>query len=382
MDAGARPLVRRSEWLLDPDISFLNHGSYGAVPRTVFSEQRRLQERMERNPTEFLMVELPSALRTSAERLAGFVKCAGSDLAFIENATAGCNAVLASIRLSAGDEILLTDHGYPAIRKAAEHHAARAGATVIEVAVPFPTNDPVQIIDAVAAHLGPRSRLVILDHVSSWSAVVFPVRELTALCHEAGANVLIDGAHAPGMLSLDIASIGADWYVGNCHKWLMAPKGSGFLWASPAKRADTHPLVISHGYGQGFDAEFDWVGTRDPTAWLTVPAAIDFHVRSGGHLLRERNVRLARQAADLLAKRWNTERGSGDGLTGSMSTVRLPLVGEVTLERALAIRGALRRDHRIDAAVTAFKGSLWVRLSAQAYNEIGEYERLADAFRS
>jgi isopenicillin-N epimerase len=347
----------------------------------VFSEQRRLQERMERNPTEFLMVELPSALRTSAGHLAAFVKCAGSDLGFIENATAGCNAVLASIRLSAGDEILLTDHGYPAIRKAAEHHAARAGATVIEVAVPFPTNDPVRIVDAVAACLGPRSRLAILDHVSSLSAVVFPVRELTALCHEAGANVLIDGAHAPGMLELDIAAIGADWYVGNCHKWLMAPKGSGFLWASPAKRADTHPLVISHGYGQGFDAEFDWVGTRDPTAWLTVPAAIDFHLRSGGHVLRERNTRLAGDAANLLAKRWNTERGSADALTGSMSTVRLRVAGEATLERALAIRSALRRDHRIDAAVTAFKGSLWVRLSAQAYNELDEYERLADAFR-
>jgi isopenicillin-N epimerase len=147
---------------------------------------------------------------------------------------------------------------------------------VIEVAVPFPTSNPVQIIDAVAARLGPRSRLVILDHVSSLSAVVFPIRELTSLCHKAGANVLIDGAHAPGMLSLDIPAIDADWYVGNCHKWLMAPRGSGFLWASPAKRADTHPLVISHGYAQGFAAEFDWVGTRDPTAWLTVPAAIDF----------------------------------------------------------------------------------------------------------
>src|SRR6266852_788149 len=171
MDAGARPLVRRSEWLLDPAISFLNHGSYGAVPRTVFSEQRRLQERMERNPTEFLMVELPSALRTSASHLAMSVECAESDLAFIENATAGCNTVLASIRLSPGDEILVTDHGYPAIRKAAEHHAARAGATVIEVTIPFPTGDSMQIVNAVCTRLGPRSRLVILDHVSSLSAV-------------------------------------------------------------------------------------------------------------------------------------------------------------------------------------------------------------------
>jgi isopenicillin-N epimerase len=142
----------------------------------------------------------------------------------------------------------------------------------------------------------------------------------------------------------------------------MAPKGSGFLSASPARHAETHPLVVSHGYGQGFEAEFVWVGTRDPTVWLTVPAAIDFHLRSGGHLLRERNTRLVQHAANLLAKHWNAERRSGDALTGSMSTVRLPLVGEAIDERALAIRGALRRDHRIDAAVTASKGALWAPL--------------------
>src|SRR5437762_7520242 len=146
MDAGARPLVSRSDWLLDPNISFLNHGSYGAVPRTVFDKQRRLQERMERDPAEFLALELPSALRASANRLATFVDCAGSDLAFIENATAGCNRVLASIRLSPGDEILITDHGYPAIRKSVEYHAARTGALVVEATVPFPISDPIQIL--------------------------------------------------------------------------------------------------------------------------------------------------------------------------------------------------------------------------------------------
>jgi len=373
-------LVPHHEWLLDPDLSFLNHGSYGAVPRTVLDQQRRLQERMERDPTKFLALELPQALRTSANRLATFVKGDGSDLAFIENATAGCNMVLGSFRLSPGDEILLTDHGYPAIRKAAEHYTTRGGAIITEVTVPFPIRDPSEIINAVANRLGPRTRLVILDHVSSPTAIVFPVRELAALCHEAGAKVMIDGAHAPGMLSLDIPAIGVDWYVGNCHKWLMAPKGSGFLWASPASQAETRPLVISHGYRQGFAAEFDWIGTRDPTAWLSISAAIDYHFCIGGQLLCERNTRLARQAANLLAKHWNSERGSDDALTGSMSTVRLPLVGEATDERALELRYILRKDHHIDAAVIAFKGSLWIRLSAQAYNYFSEYERLADAF--
>jgi isopenicillin-N epimerase len=247
--------------------------------------------------------------------------------------------------------------------------------------VPFPVRDAAEIVAALAARLGPRTRLVILDHVASPTAALFPVRELTRLCHDAGAQVLIDGAHAPGMLTLDIPSIGADWYVGNCHEWLMAPKGSGFLWAAPACAADLHPLVISHGYGQGFAAEFDWIGTRDPTAWLCVPAAIDFHRQLGGAALRERNAQLAREAANLLAACWKTERGTPDGLSGAMATVRLPLAGEATIERAIALRDRLLDDHRIDAAIIPFAGSLWARLSAQAYNEPADYQRLAEVFR-
>jgi isopenicillin-N epimerase len=371
----------RSEWLLDEGVTFLNHGSFGAVPRVVLAEQQGWQARMERNPTRFLALDLPDALRAAARALAAFVGGTGPDLVFLENATAGCNTVLASLRLSPGDEILLTDHAYAAVRKAAEHAAARAGATVTEVRVPFPLHDPAEIVAPLAARLGPRTRLVILDHVASPTAALFPVHELTRLCHDAGAQVLIDGAHAPGMLTLDIPSIGADWYVGNCHKWLMAPKGSGFLWAPPARAAELHPLVISHGYGQGFAAEFDWIGTRDPTAWLCVPAAIAFHLRLGGAALRERNTRLARAAASLLAARWRTERGTADRLTGAMATVRLPLAGEATIERALALRDGLLDDHRIDAAIIPFAGSLWARVSAQAYNEAADYQRLADVFR-
>jgi isopenicillin-N epimerase len=326
----SKPLVPRVEWLLDPDVTFLNHGSFGAVPRPLIVEQRRLQAQMEHNPTEFLTFELPTALRGAADCLAAFVGGVGKDYIFVENATAGFNTVLASVRLSPGDEILVTDHCYPAILKATEYFALRAGAKVIEAKVPFPLRNKADIVTAVESRLGPRTRLVILDHVTSPTAIVFPVRELTAKCHEAGAPVLIDGAHAPGMLSLDIPSIDADWYVGNCHKWLMAPRGSGFLWASPTRRSEIHPLVISHGFGQGFVAEFDWIGTRDPTAWLTVPAAIGLHLQMGGELLRERNASLAQKAARELAEQWNTDRGSTNTLSGSMATVRLPLSGEAT----------------------------------------------------
>jgi len=375
------PDVSRDEWLLDPDVAFLNHGSFGAAPRAVLAEQERWRAAMERRPTHFMGDELPPALRAAAARLAAFVGARAEDLVFVENATGGCNTVLRSLRFAAGDEILVTDHGYPAVRKAAEYVAGRAGARVVEAAVPFPTEDSAQVVAAVSARLGPRTRLAIFDHITSPTAVIFPVRELTALCHAAGALVLIDGAHVPGMLSLDVPAIGPDWYTGNCHKWLMAPKGSAFLWAAPERQAETHPLVISHGFGGGFTAEFDWVGTRDPSAWLSVPAAIDFHGRLGGARLRERNVALARKQATLLADAWRTERGAPNALTGSMAAVRLPLCEPTTTERALDLRRKLFDDHRIEAPVNAFAGALWARISAHAYNRAEDYARLAAAFR-
>jgi isopenicillin-N epimerase len=370
----------RSEWLLDPDVTFLNHGSFGATPRAVLVEQDRWRARMEQHPTGFMAYDLPVALRAAATRLAEFVGSADRDLVFVENATVGCNAVLNAFQLKAGDEILVTDHCYPAIRKAAEHVALRAGARVIEATMPLPLGDGASIVAAVGSRCGPRTRLAILDHVTSPTAVVCPIHELTSLCHSSGAAVLVDGAHAPGMLALDIPAIGADWYVGNCHKWLMAPKGSGFLWTSPARQADTHPLVISHGYGQGFTAEFDWTGTRDPSAWLAIPAAIDFHERLGGPSLRAHNTALARDAATLIAQRWRSERATPDPLTESMAAVRLPTSGAATLHRALELRRLLFDRHRIEVAINPFGGALWVRISAQAYNELRDYERLAQVF--
>jgi isopenicillin-N epimerase len=375
----ARPLLPRWEWVLDPNITFLNHGSFGGVPRALLSAQRRLQQRMERNPTKFLLYELGSVLRGAATRLADFVGGSGMDYVFVENATAGCNTVLGSVGFSPGDEILITDHCYPAVHNAAEFIASRTGAKVIEAKVPFPLMDSAEIVAAVEKRLGSRTRLVILDHVTSPTAVVFPVHELTSLCHKAGAKVLIDGAHAPGMLSLNVPSIDADWYVGNCHKWLMAPKGSGFLWMSPVRRNEIHPLVISHYYKKGVVDEFDWVGTRDPTPWLCVPAAIELHQRMGGPGLRERNAILARKAAVLLARAWKTAQGSASDLIGSMATVQLPIREVSNSHHAHSLRTLLLTKYRIDVAITAFNGILWARISAHAYNSFEDYERLADA---
>ncbi len=364
----------RRHWRLEPGFCTVNHGSYGATPLPVLAAQDAWRARMEAQPTRFFNREMPPALRASAARLAGFLGAHGDDLAFVENATAACNAVLRSLDLGAGDEIVVLAHGYGAVVNTARHVAARAGARVVVVPLPFPAPDAAALLAALRRALSPRTRIAVLDHITSSSALVLPVAAMAAACREAAVPVLIDGAHGPGQLPLDIPATGADWYAGNCHKWLMAPKGCGFLWARPERQAGLHPPVISHGLDAGFLAEFDWTGTRDPSAWLAIDAALDFHASLGGNALMTRNAELAEAATAMLGRRFNSERGPCDG---AMGVVRLPVAGHVTRERALAIRGALL-DAGTDAPVQAIDGGAWLRVSAAAYNEAADYARLAD----
>ena len=367
----------RPEWPLDPAVTYLNHGGYGVTPNAVLQEQEVWRRRIERNPTHFFAEELPGLLRQAATALAGHLGVRGEDVVFVDNATTGCNAVLRALDFVPGDEILITSLAYGAIAKAARHVASRGGARLVEAEIPLPVADDAAIIAAVAARLGPRTRLAIFDHVASHSALVLPVADLARLARGAGARVLIDGAHAPGLVPLDPAATGADWYVGNCHKWLMAPRGCGFLWAEPPLQRLIHPLAISHGYGAGFIAEFDWTGTRDPTPFLALPAALAFHRRLGGEALMARNTVLARAAARGLAEGWRTGLGGPESSFAAMATVRLPLAGEASPERALALRRRLADEHRIEVAVNAESGALWLRLAVQAYNEPADYQRLA-----
>jgi len=376
----AAPLLGRAvrhEWLLDPDFVSVNHGSFGATPRIVLAAQQDWQRRMEAQTGRFFRRVLPEALRHAADRLGAFIGADGKDIAFVENATIGCNAVLRSLPLTAGDEVLVLTHGYGAVRNAVRYVAERAGARMTEADVPFPRPDADAIVGAVAAALTPRTRLAVIDHITSGSALVLPLRRIITACHDAGVPVLVDGAHGPGQVALDMRSLGADWYVGNCHKWLCAPKGCGFLWAAPERQAGLHPVTISHGFGGGFLAEFDWTGTRDCSAWLCVDVAIDFHHRLGGAALRARNVALAAEATSLLSRRLNTEPGATGALAGAMGLVKLPLTGAVTTERSLRVRERLM-DAGTDAPTHVIDDGLWLRLSAHAYNEIADYERLAE----
>jgi isopenicillin-N epimerase len=375
----------RDAFLLEDGVAYLNHGSYGATPRTVLAAADQWRRRMEAQPVRFMQGELPKLLRETAARLASFMGARGEDLVFADNATSGVNAILRSLDFSPGDELLTTTHVYGAVRKTLRYVAARTGATIVEADVPFPVSGEDEIIDAIVRRFSPRTRLLVVDHITSPTALVLPVKRIVQAAKTHGIMVIVDGAHAPGQLDLDIPAIGADFYVGNCHKWLFAPKGCGFLWAAPAAQAEIHPLVISHGYGSGFLAEFDWTGTRDPSAWLAVSTALDFVETIGADILRDHNHALMREAVDLIAQRWRTQAGAPPSLLGAMATIAVPTdrgrfrSAPATLESAAAIHDYLWQDHRIEVPVPVFNGRIWVRISAQIYNRIGDYRRLADA---
>jgi isopenicillin-N epimerase len=374
----------RDAFLLEPGIAYLNHGSYGATPRVVLAAAERWRQRLESQPVRFMQRELPAALRKAADRLAAFMGTRGADLVFVENATAGANAVLRSLDFQRGDELLTTTHVYAAVRKTMQYVASRTGAVPVEAPLPFPVAHEDEIVAAVTRRFSPKTRLLVLDHITSPTALILPVHRVVAAAKARGIAVLIDGAHAPGMLALDIPSLGADFYVGNCHKWLFAPKGCAFLWASPRVQGSIHPLVISHGYGAGFRAEFDWVGTRDPASWLAVEAALDFIETIGADAPRARNHTLLREAATMLAQRWGSDIGAPFAMLGSMASVALPARGRLaplppTPESAATVHAYLWEMHRVEVPVIAFADRLWVRISAQIYNEIADYRRLADA---
>jgi isopenicillin-N epimerase len=366
----------RSLWGLDYSKLIVNHGSYGATPLEVLARQDEWRRRMEAEPTLFINNELPAAIRAASNAVGAAIGARGEDIVLLDNATAAINAVLGSWRFMPGDEILLHNETYGAVVRTANHIAARTGAKVVTVSVPFPDTTAESIISAFAAAISPRTRMVVLDHITSANALTFPLDQLVALCRDAGVATLIDGAHAPGQVPLDLAGLDADFYVGNGHKWWMGAKGAGFLWTKPSRQPDLHPTIISWGYGTGYTAEFDWTGTRDWSAALALPDAIAFHTRLGGTGLMNANARLAREAAEQLATRWHTRLGAPD-LHAAMTMVALPFSGAVTEERALAIRHELF-NLGCDVPVIALGDTLWVRLSAQAYNLPSDYERLGD----
>ncbi|MBO0351607.1 aminotransferase class V-fold PLP-dependent enzyme, partial [Phormidium pseudopriestleyi FRX01] len=279
---GHRPTEFSAYWSLDPQITFLNHGSFGACPFPVLEVQEQVRQQLEREPVQFFVREFEPLLDQAREQLAQFVGVDGRDLVFVPNATTGVNSVLRSLQFNPGDELLTTDHEYNASRNALEFVADRADARIVVAPVPFPIASKQEIVDAVMARVSEKTKLVLLDHISSQTGLIFPIEEIIQQLSQFGIETLIDGAHAPGMLPLNLSEIGATYYSGNCHKWLSAPKGAAFLYVRGSHQQKIRPLTISHGANSPrtdksrFQLEFDWTGTGDPSAYLSVPAAIQF----------------------------------------------------------------------------------------------------------
>lgn len=367
-----------AHFALAPELIHLNHGSYGAVPLVVQREQERLRAQIERDPTTFFQDLYPAAIREAATLAATHFGGEAADWAFCENATVAVSSVLSSLPLSAGDELVTTSHGYGAVRKAMQLWAERKGASLRIADVPVPVRSAEDIVQAIAGALRPRTKLLVVDHITSPTAIVFPAKEIVRAAHAAGVPVLVDGAHAPGQIALDVPDIGADWYTGNAHKWFFAPRGCGLLWTSRQWQQITRPAVLSHGTDHGYSAAFDWVGTRDVTPWLSLAAAAAAYETFGGAALRDQNRRLAADAADILRTAIGGTPSAPPDMRAAMVSLCFPC--DRAAEKAALIRAALR-ERGVIIAATGFGAVLCLRFSAQIYNQDFDYCRCADALR-
>lgn len=369
----------REQFPLDPSISFLNHGSFGSPPRVVIAAQDRWRAAIEARPVELLGRRVRDLLRPSKEALAAILDCAADEIGFVTNATEGINAVLGSLRFEPGDELLTTTHVYNAVRQAMRFAARRWGATVREIELPLPCASFEASTRAVIDSITPSTRLVVIDHITSPTALILDAAAIARACRERGVFCLVDGAHAPGMIGVDLEAIDADAYAANLHKWMFAPKGSGMLWVAERWRARMHPCIVSHFLDQGFAEEFDWQGTRDVSAWIAIADGVAFMRELGIDAVMRHNHELARWAHALLCDRLDAAPLSPpDGsMFGSTATVRLPDSLRSRFPSVEALQAHLYEHERIEVPIIAFGGGWFVRVSAQVYNEPGEYERLA-----
>jgi isopenicillin-N epimerase len=384
-------------WRLDPTVTFLNHGSYGACPESVLAVQRAFSDRLESEPVRFLSGDLPELLDEARATVGRFLGADPAGLAFVANATTGYNAVLQSLRFAAGDELLTNDHEYNATINAMRAVAARDGAKVVVAPVPFPTAGPETVRDAILGAVTDRTRLVVVSHITSPTALIFPIADIVDELAARGIDTLVDGAHAPGMVPTGVDALGAAYWTGNGHKWLCGPKGAAVLWVREDRRDRIHPLVVSHGANavlgdrSRFRHEFDWVGTSDPTGFLTLPAAIEWmaaQAPGGWTEVMASNRALALDGRDRLCAALDIEPPAPASMIGSMATLHLPWVDadDDTTER---LHDRLVAEDRIQvpigvwpvpaARTVGVRPQAFVRISAQRYNEPADYDRLAEA---
>ena len=377
-------------FLLDPEVTFLNHGSYGACPRPVFESYQRWQVQLERQPVAFLDPArgLSCRMRDARVAMAGELGVEPDSIVGLTNATEGLNIVAQSLRLAPGDEILTTDHEYAALDKTWAYVARRSGARVVPVTIPLPLTDAASFTAAILAGITPRTKVLFLSHITSATALLFPIAAVVAEARARGIATVIDGAHTPGHIPLDLAALDADYYAGNCHKWLMAPKGAAFLYVRPALQAGINPLVISHGWTQDvgvpgtagvfgntpFIDGLEMQGTRDPSAWLTVPDAIAFRAQHGWDQVAARCRDLVQETALRVAALTGLAAlSSPEFCAPQMVAMPVPSCNP------LALKTALLEGHGIEIPCFTWKDCTIVRVSAQGYNTAAQMDKLVQA---
>jgi len=363
----------RREFLLDPEVAFLNHGSFGACPRPVFERYQAWQRELEHEPVDFLARRLPGLLDAARSALAAYVGCAAQDLAFVQNATTGVNLAARSLALAPDDEVLSTDLEYGACDLAWEWVCRRAGARYVRAPIPLPLTDPNEVVETLFALASERTRVVYVSHVTSTTGLVLPVEAIVALARALDLVTIVDGAHAPAQVPVDLATIGADFYSGNAHKWLSAPKGASFLHVQPEHQDRIDAAIVSWGYTEGssFSERIEKQGTRDPAAWLTVPAAIRFQAERDWDAVRDRSRRLTRSARRDLCGLLGTEPLAPDSMVAQMAAIRLPRPAPDLSERLLT-------RHRVEIPVDGPEEDV-LRLSVAAYTTRDEIDRLLAA---
>jgi len=375
----AADLARK--FLLDPAVAYLNHGSYGACPRPVMDAYRHWQETLERQPVAFMEpAHLNTRFAEVAQALGSELGADPDDIVWVTNATAGLNVVARSLVLAPGDEVLTTDHEYAALSKTWAFVAARTGAVIRTVNVPLPVAEgPFKL--ALCSAMTDRTRVLFLSHITSPTALVLPIAAVVAEARARGIVTVIDGAHAPGHIALDLNTLGADYYVGNCHKWLMAPKGTAFLHARPAGQSVLVPPLISHGWiemregsgpfgGSAFQDAFRFQGTRDPAAWFAVPAALSFRDAHDWASVSRRCHVLAWEIADEVARTTGLAPLATPGTSApQMIALPLPECDTEVLHRDLRARG-------VEIPCYRWQGRPFARLSVQGYNTPADGERL------
>jgi isopenicillin-N epimerase len=385
------PAVDPALFPLDPDVVFLNHGSFGSCPLAVLEHQTELRRRMERQPVRFLVRELEPLLDESRATLAHFVGAQADDLVLIPNATSGVNTILRSMEFEPGDELLVTDHEYNACRNALDYVAERTGAKVVVVRLPFPIDSAEGIEAAVLAQVTEQTRLLLIDHVTSQTGLVLPVAGIVRALNNRGIDTLVDGAHAPGMIPLNLDELGAAYYTGNCHKWICAPKGVALLHIRKDRQDNVRPLTISHGANSRrsdrsrLQIEFGWAGTWDPTAMLCLPLAIDYMGKllpGGWPEIMQRNRELALAARRVLCDTLKIPAPAPEELIGSLASVPIPAAANSEPSKSSLYldpwQDELLARHHIEVPIISWPAppKRLLRISAQLYNSLPQYKLL------